>query len=116
MLRQERKTLHLIKKNFGFSEMIFVDHENQYLINDGLKVSYSNDDMPYIIRALADQGYLKIHNHPTNLYFCMTYEGYNRFKLLMDGFKISFITRWIPGFISGAAAAFVAEWLVRSVL
>ncbi len=116
MLKQERKVLHLIKKHFGFSELIFLDSENSKLVCDKTVVSYKNGNMPLIIHSLSAQGYLKLHKHPTDIYFCLTYEGYYRFKILMDNFKISFFTKWIPGFISGVASAFAVEWLIRNCL
>ena len=116
MLKQERKILHLIKKHFGFSDLIFFDSENHQFICNDLKITYENENSPQIIKSLATQGYLEIHSHPTDFYFCLTYEGYNRFKLLMDSFKISFLTKWVPGFISGVVSAVAEEWLISNFL
>ncbi len=116
MLKQERKALRLIKKYFGFSNLIFLDSENHQFVCNNLKVAYENENTSQIIKSLEAQGYLEIHSHPTDLYFCLTYEGYNRFKLLMDSFKISFYTKWLSGFISGVATAVAAEWLISNFL
>lgn len=116
MIKQERKALRLIKKHFGFSEIIFLDPDKKKFLCDKIEVSYKNEDIPLIIRSLANQGYLKLSNHPTSIYFGLTYEGYNRFKFLMDSFKIAFLTKWLPGFISGVVTTVVTEWLIRSIL
>lgn len=116
MLRQERKTLRLIKKKFGFDRIIFLDSGNSQFVSDEIQVTYRYKNMPHIINALANAGFLTLSNHPTFIYFSLTYEGYYRSQLLMNGFISSFFQKWIPGFISGVAVAFVAEWLIHIFL
>lgn len=115
MLKSERKTINTIKKSFGY-ELVYVDTEKNLFISNGIQVPYKYKDMPYIIRSLSDQGYIILSNHPTDIYFSLTYEGYNRFKLLADSFKTSFFTKWIPGFISGVATAIATELLLNNFL
>lgn len=112
MLRSERKTINSIKKHFGY-ELVYLDVENNLFISNEIKIPYKYKDMPYIIRSLSDQGYIMLSNHPTDIYFSLTYEGYNRFKFMMDSFKTSFFTKWIPGFISGVVTAIATELLLN---
>jgi len=116
MIKSERKTLRLIKKKFGLDKLIFLDTCNHIFISDDIKVSYRYKNMRHIIQSLSKSGYLELSNHPTDIYFSLTYEGYYRFCLLMDSLKNAFITKWIPGFISGVATAVAVEWLISNFL
>ncbi len=116
MIKCERKTLETIKKNFDLDRIIYLDTERNLFIANEIQISYKDKSMPYIIKSLANQGYLSLHNHPVDIYFSLSYEGYNRFKFQIDSFKRSFLTKWIPGFISGVVTAFVAELLIYSFL
>lgn len=116
MIKKERKALRLIKKHFGHSEMVFLDQDNRLLISNDTSVPFPYDDMCGIIHSLSNEGILSLHDHPTETYFSLTYEGYHRFEILADNFKIAFFTRWIPGFISGVATSFLVELLIQLLL
>ncbi|MCM1026495.1 MAG: hypothetical protein NC432_08650 [Roseburia sp.] len=116
MLKQERKLLNLIRKNFNLDSLIYFDEENNCLCEDNITVALKSDESAHIIRFLADQGYLELADHPLQIYFTLTYEGYHRYRILMDNIRIFFFTKWIPGFISGILSALAIEWLIRSFL
>ena len=116
MLRRERKTLNRIKKNFKLDSIIYLDTDNQFFMSNNTKVPYRYADMYYIIRSLSQAGYLQLSNHPTDTYFSLTYDGYNRFRYQLDAFRISFFAKWLPGFISGTISTLLVEWLIRCYL
>lgn len=112
MIKKERKTLHLIKKHFAFSEMVLLDTDHCVMISDDVSIPFPYNDMDGIIRSLAKKDLLVLSDHPLQTYFSLTYEGYNRFLILADNFRTSFFTKWIPGFISGVITAVVAELII----
>ncbi len=116
MIKKERKTLHLIKKHFGLSDPVLLDPDNRLMISGEISVPFPYDDMDGIIHSLANKDFLALSDHPLQTYFSLTYEGYNRFKILADNFRISFFTKWVPGFVSGILTAIAAELILRLIL
>lgn len=116
MINRERKTLNLIRKNFALDSIIFLDCDKHVFQCDDIEVPYHYKDMPYIIRSLSQSGLLLLSDHTCDTYFSITYDGCYLRQQMLDNFRISFLTKWIPGFISGVATTLVTELLLRYFL
>lgn len=99
MIKCERKTLKTLRKKFNYDDIVYV--EGNQLISDNITLSLPYDDLEHIIRSLSVQGYLTLHQHPLDTYFSISYEGIHKLEKDIDNFKLSFFTKWLPGFISG---------------
>lgn len=116
MINRERKTLNLIRKKFSLDEVIFLDCDKHVFRCDGIEVPYRYEDMPHIIRSLSESGLLLLSDNPCDTYFSITYDGCYLRQQMLDNLRIAFLTKWIPGFISGVATTLVVELLLRYLL
>lgn len=112
MLKRELKLLDLIIKNFKVGEIIFFDSSCNSLKHNQVTVPLHDSYAPSIISKLAECDFLSLSNHPNELYFSLTYDGLTRRQRLVSNFIHNFLTRYIPGFISGVAATVLSQYLL----
>lgn len=123
MIHSERKILKSLNKLTRCTkDLIYCDQCNQRftLVQNSKKdekyESFSEKNITALLELLSDKGYIRIHEHPTEIYLSLNIEAIYRFQFSFDRLRNAFFSKFIYGLISGiiigVASTIIAEYLM----